>query len=330
MAVRRAGLGYAAGLVLGLSSACSRDTEPEGGPPPEGPVKSGEAVVDASPRREPKRETAPKPHKPEEEPAAEQPEEVDDELVFYAVEPPRASDPPTRIEVVVPHTGKSLRAEDDPGEVMTFAFTDPRVPATIRALRLHLISVAPPRALTDPKSLVLIPTMYDGDFWHVGYDVPKVDGPMLAIGRAPRPEARLRAVEPLRRRPADDVWLELLEEDPLGVANVTKPDTMQVIDGRFRYGAQKLVVGNWSFEDEDIGVMGTARADRSDGVTQDLQLVGPNSSHGHVEVNAVGDVDGDGFDDILWTSTGIEDGAVLLTFTSEFGVEHRSLMAWGH
>lgn len=189
---------------------------------------------------------------------------------------------------------------------------DRRTPAEVRAFgQIYLLNAGAP---TEARTFVALRpeiSMSSDDWWILRFRRGKLEGPFLAVSDAPAPEARLRKPPKLRRTKASDPMVAHLRTglDALDDARAAEWFDAAVARRRVTYeiqaapgvfpGASQVVAvsasdsGDASVDPEFYGAVFTVdeagavvqRIDTNWGATQELQ--------------AVGDVDGDGFDDLV-------------------------------
>lgn len=238
---------------------------------------------------------------------------------------------PGTVSVLVP--ADRIYSEGPLAETTQLSPRDTRVPASVRSLRFHLVSRDAPTPSGPPTAIELISSMYDGDSWRLSYSVDDLHAPTVAVDQLVSPMVRIRL--PIEPVPAHI-------DDPLVVAAASttpKPKLLNrpgmevkllVANGTFPKCANRLVVVNWTnpIEHETEGVMFTI--DPQGEIVQDAKLVSLSSISGRVTIDFLGDLDGDGYDEVGWTSQWIESGSTQVTRFGHDGIVEKGLDAWGH
>ncbi len=238
---------------------------------------------------------------------------------------------PGTLSVVVP--ADRTYSDGSMADVAQFRPLDPRVPIKMRSLRFHLISPSLPTILDEPTAIKLIPSMYDGDYWSLEYSVEATQAPMVAVDQLATQQLRLRSPAEFASADIDDDLVTIAASTTPRPKILNRPGMqveIQVTKGMFPKCADRLVVVNWTnpLEHETESVMFTI--DRQDKVVQDTKLISEDGIPGRTVVNFLGDLDGDGYDEVGWTSYWIESWATRVTRFRPEGIKRKELSAWGH
>lgn len=184
---------------------------------------------------------------------------------------------------------------------------DRRTPAEIRALgSLHLVGAGAPTEARAFVALRAVPGMA-GASWVLRFRRGKLAGPFLAMSDAPSPDARLRAPGKPRRAKASDPRIRHLRE------GLEAPDAEALAEGAARRrvtyeiqtaagmfpGATALVAvtavdGGGDGADVEL-FSAVFTVDDAGAVVQRVEA----GRGGKQEIRALGDLDGDGFDEVV-------------------------------
>ncbi|MBL8943318.1 MAG: hypothetical protein JNK45_09235 [Myxococcales bacterium] len=184
---------------------------------------------------------------------------------------------------------------------------DRRTPAEIRELGLlHLVGAGAPTEARAFVALRAVPGMA-GASWVLRFRRGKLAGPFLAMSDAPPPDARLRAPEEKRRAKASDPrirhlrdGLEAPDAEALaeGVARRRVTYEIQTAPGVFPGASTVVAVSAVDRGGDGVDVelfSAVFTVDDAGAVVQRVEA----GRGGTQEIRALGDLDGDGFDEVV-------------------------------
>lgn len=181
----------------------------------------------------------------------------------------------------------------------------------------------------DYNSVELIGTLYDGAWWKVNYHRGKAGGPAIALGGTPHPDAKFRPARAMVPRGKKHRLVRLFERHAKFASRSMHSHAMetchaQSATGRFPGGATEVAAVRCEDYETATTAIFTATSDGT--VVQVFQVVVDDWS----EIQAVGDLDGDGYDEILWFEQAIESSSENLIRMTETSIERIKLFASGH
>lgn len=182
----------------------------------------------------------------------------------------------------------------------------------------------------DPafSSVELLATMYDGDWWTINFHRGAARGHAIALTGEPHADARLRGVNKPAERGPKNRFVRMFRDNVRDSGDWERETgctttRVQHADGHFPGGAVTVAAVHCDLpEREPISALFTV--DTTGMVVQVLDL---SSLH---TLRAVGDLDGDGYDEILASDAGIEDSQDFLLHLTETSLERTTLFAAGH
>lgn len=255
---------------------------------------------------------------------------------WASLQPIRAATSGRALRVTIPADGPAVAKYETEGKEPKFRAGDSRIPSSISALSPpYVVSKKGVLKAPDLKSAALFFTLVDGGWWTLTYPISVPRGPAVVTSGPPDARAAWRTrgkKRGLRKRSRLFKTLLALDGREYARTLVAMPGlTLRIhrMAGTFPGGGTQVasITANGLEFEYPGGMMATL--DENDNIVQAF-ATGGGIDGGWITLIAVGDLDGDGFDEILWESGGIEDQSRMLSHLTTTKHTSTALFSSGH